>query len=109
MVVAKSNRRKRQDRVKAGAKRAEQTRHRAKAERERQTAERYRQLLDPRTSPVDVAGILAAELPDSLVAGAMMQIRLGSGVPGGCCVFGFPGFVVLLLAELVYGTPVQAG
>jgi len=82
MVVAKSNRRKRQDRIKAAAKRAEQTRHRAKAERERQTAERYRQLLDPRTSPVDVAGILAAELPDSLVAGAMMQIRLGSGVPG---------------------------
>jgi hypothetical protein len=82
MVVAKSNRRKRQDRVKAGAKRAEQTRHRAKAERERQTAERYRQLLDPRTSPVDVAEILAAELPDSLVAGAMMQIRLGFGVPG---------------------------
>ncbi len=42
MVVAKSNRRKRQDRVKAGAKRAEQARRRAKAEREQQTAERYR-------------------------------------------------------------------
>jgi hypothetical protein len=82
MVVAKSNSRKRQDRVKAGAKRAEQARRRAKAEREQQTAERYRCLLDPRTSPADVAGILAAELPDSLVAGAMMQIRLSSGVPG---------------------------
>jgi hypothetical protein len=82
MVVAKSNRRKRQDRVKEGAKRAEQVRRRSKAERERRTAERYRHLLDPRTSPVDVAGILAAELPDSLVAGAMMQIRLSSGVPG---------------------------
>ena len=82
MVVAKSNRRKRQDRVKAGAKRAEQARRRAKAEREQQTAERYRLLLDPRTSPADVAGILAAELPDSLAAGAMMQIRLSSGVPG---------------------------
>ena len=81
MVVAKSNRRKRQDRVKAGAKRAEQERRRAQAEREQQTAERYRCLLDPRTSPADVAGILAAELPDSLVAGAMMQIRLSSGVP----------------------------
>ena len=80
--MAKSNRRKRQDRAKAGAKRAEQARRRAKAERERQAAERYRHLLDPRTSPVDVAGILAAELPDSLVAGAMMQIRLSSGVPG---------------------------
>ena len=80
--MAKSNRRKRQDRVKAGAKRAEQARRCAKAERERQTAERYRCLLDPRTSPADVAGILAAELPDSLAAGAMMQIRLGSGVPG---------------------------
>jgi hypothetical protein len=82
MVVAKSNRRKRQDRVKAGAKRAEQARRYAKAEREQQTAERYRCLLDPRTSPADVAGILAAELPDSLAAGAMMQIRLSSGVPG---------------------------
>ena len=82
MVVAKSNRRKRQDRVKAVAKRAEQARRRAKAEREQQTAERYRRLLDPLTSPADVAGILAAELPDSLAAGAMMQIRLSSGVPG---------------------------
>ena len=82
MVVAKSNRRKRQDRVRAGAKRAEQARRRAKAEREQQTAERYRRLLDPLTSPADVAGILAAELPDSLAAGAMIQIRLSSGVPG---------------------------
>jgi hypothetical protein len=82
MVVAKSNRRKRQDRVKAAAKRTEQARRRAKAEREQQTAERYRRLLDPLTSPADVAGILAAELPDSLAAGAMMQIRLSSGVPG---------------------------
>ena len=80
--MAKSNRRKRQDRVKAGAKYAEQARRRAKAAREQQTAERYRRLLDPRTSPADVAGILAAELPDSLAAGAMMQIRLSSGVPG---------------------------
>jgi hypothetical protein len=82
MVVAKSNRRKRQDRVKAVAKHAEQARRRAKADREEQTAERYRCLLDPRTSPADVAGILAAELPDSLAAGAMMQIRLTFGVPG---------------------------
>ena len=82
MVVAKSNRRKRQDRVKVGAKRAEQARRRAKAEREQQAAERYRRLLDPRAGPADVAGILAAELPDSLAAGAMMAIRLSSGVPG---------------------------
>jgi hypothetical protein len=82
MVVAKSNRRKRQDHVKAGAKRAEQARRRAKAERDRQAAERYRHLLDPLTSPADVAEILAAELPDSLAAGAMMQIRLSSGVAG---------------------------
>lgn len=82
VVVARSNRRKRQDRVKADAKRAEQARRRARAERERQAAERYQRLLDPRTSPADVAGILAAELPDSLTASAMMQIRLSSGVPG---------------------------
>src|ERR1700685_1356915 len=82
MVVAKSNRRKRQDRVKAVAKHAEQARRRAKADREEPTAGRCRCLLDPRTSPADVAGILAAELPDSLAAGAMMQIRLTFGVPG---------------------------
>ena len=80
--MAKSNRRKRQDRVKVGAKRAEQARRRAKAEREQQAAECYRRLLDPRAGPADVAGILAAELPDSLAAGAMMAIRLSSGVPG---------------------------
>jgi hypothetical protein len=80
--VAKSNRRKKQDRVKADATRAQQARRREKAEREQQLADRYRRLLDPATSPVDVAEILAAELPDSLVAGAMMQIRLSSGVPG---------------------------
>ncbi len=79
--MAKSNRRKRQDRVKTGAKRAEQARRRANAEREQQSAERYRRLLDPLTGPADVAGILAAELPDSLAAGAMMKIRLSSGVP----------------------------
>ena len=82
MVVAKSNRRKRQDHVKAAAKRAEQARRRAKAVRDQQTAERYRRLLDPLSSPADVAESLAAELPDSLAAGAMMQIRLISGVPG---------------------------
>jgi hypothetical protein len=81
MVVAKSNRRKRQDRDKAAASRAEQARRRAKAEREQQSAERFRCLLDPLTSPADVAGSLAAELPDSLAAGAMMQIRRSSGVP----------------------------
>ena len=80
--MAKSNRRKRQDHVKAGVKRAEQARRRAKAERERQAAEHFRHLLDPLTSPADVAEILAAELPDSLAAGEMMQIRLSSGVAG---------------------------
>jgi hypothetical protein len=28
---------------------------------------------------------------------------------GGCCVFEFPGFQALMLAVLVYGTPVQTG
>jgi hypothetical protein len=81
MVVTKSNRRRKQDRAKADATRAQQARHRAKAEREQQAAERSRRLLDPATSPADVAEILAAQLPDSLVAGVMMQIRLVSGVP----------------------------
>jgi hypothetical protein len=80
--VAKSNRRRKLDRVKGDARRAQQVRHRAKAEREQQSADRYRRLLDPATSPADVAEILAAELPDSLAGGVMMKIRLSSGVPG---------------------------
>jgi hypothetical protein len=81
VVVAKSSRRKRQDRAKSGAKRAEQARRRAKAVRQQQAAEHYRRLIDPQASPADVAEILAAELPDSLVAAAMMQIRQIAGVP----------------------------
>ena len=36
-------------------------------------------------------------------------LRGNSAAHGGCCIFWFPGFLVLLLAEFIYGTPVQAG
>jgi hypothetical protein len=37
-------------------------------------------------------------------------ITVGTYFPHrGCCIFEVPGFQVFLLAELVYGTPVQAG
>jgi hypothetical protein len=79
MAMAKSSRRKRQDRAKAEARRAEQSRLRARTERQQLLAERYSRLLDPRTSPAEVAGLLAAELPDSIVAGAMVQTRMSLG------------------------------
>jgi hypothetical protein len=79
--VAKSNRRKKQDRAKASARRAEQLRLWARAERQQQVVGRYSRLLDPQTSPAEVAELLAAELPDSIVAGAMAQMRLSLGAP----------------------------
>jgi len=79
--VARSNRRKRQDRAKARARRAEQSRLRARAERQQQVAGRYSRLLDSQSSPAEVAEVLAAELPDSIVAGAMAQMRSSLGVP----------------------------
>jgi len=81
--VAKSNRRKKQDHAKAAARHAEQSRLRAKAERQQQLADRYSRLLDPQASPAEVAELLAAELPDSIVAGAMMQTRMNLGAPAG--------------------------
>ena len=68
--MARSNRRKKQDRAKASARRAEQSRLQARAERQQQVAGRYSRLLDPQSSPAEVAELLAAELPDSIVAGA---------------------------------------
>jgi hypothetical protein len=82
-VAKKSNRRKKQDGAKAGARRAEQSRLRARARRQQQLADRYSRLLDPQASPAEVAELLAAELPDSIVAGAVVQMRMGLGVPAG--------------------------
>jgi len=79
--MAKSNRRKKQDRAKVEARRAQQSRLRAQAERQQQLADRYSQPLDPQTGPAEVAELLAAELPDSIVAGAMVQMRMSLGVP----------------------------
>ncbi len=79
--MAKSNRRKKQDRDRAAVRRAEQERRRAKAERERESAGHFEQLNDPSAGPADVAGILAAELPDRVVAADMMRLRMSLGVP----------------------------
>ena len=74
-------RRKKQDRAKAAARRAEQSRLRARTERQRQLTDRYSRLLDPTASPAEVAELLAAELPDSIVAGTMVQLRTELGAP----------------------------
>lgn len=81
--MAKSNRRKKQDHAKAAARHAEQARLRARTERQQQLADHYGRLLDPQTSPAEVAELLAAELPDSIVAGAMVQTRMSLGAPAG--------------------------
>ena len=79
--MAKTNRRKKQDRDRAAVRRAEQERRRAKAERERQSAGHFDQLNDPSASPAEVAGILTAELPDRVAAADMMRLRMSLGVP----------------------------
>src|SRR5258708_3102032 len=79
--MAKSNRRKKQDRGKAADRRAEQERRRAKAQREREVGGHFEALNDPSASPADVAGILAAEFPDGVVAADMMRLRMSLGVP----------------------------
>ncbi|HUY50391.1 MAG TPA: hypothetical protein VMV92_32575 [Streptosporangiaceae bacterium] len=81
--MAKSNRRKKQDRAKAEVRRAEQSRLRARAGRQQQLADRYSRLLDPQSSPAEVAELLAAALPDSIAAGAMVQTRMSLGAPAG--------------------------
>ena len=73
--------RKKQDRAKAAAERAEQERRRAKAASRRQSAERYDQLSDPSASPARIAEILAAELPERVLAADMMRLRMSLGVP----------------------------
>jgi hypothetical protein len=80
MAVAKSSRRKKQDRAKTEARHAEQSRLRAKADRGRQVVEHYSRLLDPETRPAEAAGLLAADMPDTLAAGAMVHMRLNLGV-----------------------------
>jgi hypothetical protein len=83
MAMAKSNRRKKQDRAKAAARHAEQSRLRARTKRQQQLVGHYGRLLDPQTSPAEVAELLAAELPDSIVAGAMVQTRMSLGAQAG--------------------------
>ncbi len=79
--MAKGNHRKKQNRARAQARRAEQSRLRARTERRQEMAERYSRLFDPGTSPAEVAELLAAELPDSIAAGAMVQMRMNLGAP----------------------------
>lgn len=79
--MAKSSHRKKLDRAKAAVRRAEHERRRAKAARQRQTAERFKQLINPSTSPADIAEILAAEFPEQALAAEMLRLRMPLGVP----------------------------
>lgn len=81
--MAKSSRRRKQDRAKTEAKRAEQTRRRARAEQDRRQSENFRLLLDPQTRPDEVARVVMAEMADTLAAGAIARMRGDMGVPAG--------------------------
>ncbi len=61
--VAKSRRKKKQDRVQAESKRAEQARKKARAEAGRRQAENVRRMLDPRVPPEEVAALVAESGP----------------------------------------------
>ena len=73
--MAKSNRRKKQDRVKAEAKRAEQARHRARKEQDRAMMEHFARMTNPRTPSEEVAELVALELADSAVGGTIARAR----------------------------------
>ena len=76
--MAKSSRRKKEDRVKAEAKRAEQARLRTRDERERQRAEGRRRLRDPGASLEEMADLLAQDLTgplDSVGVGRTRQLH----------------------------------
>jgi len=74
-------------------------------------------LLGPSGAPGPFGRVPCAHLRRVAVPGCdLMSLALrgrGSSVSfgrcRGCCIFGVPGFLVLPLAELFYGTPVQAG
>jgi hypothetical protein len=66
MAMTKSSRRRKEDRAKGEAKRAEQSRLRARGERERQRSEDLRRLRDPSTSLEEVADLLSQDLTSPL-------------------------------------------
>lgn len=77
--MAKSNRRRKQDRAKAASGRAERERARARAAREREVTAGYARLLDPRTSPAEVAELLL-DITGPTAAEVIMLARQESGV-----------------------------
>jgi hypothetical protein len=77
--MAKSNRRKKQDRARAEARRAEQARLKASAERDRQRDENVTKMLDPQTTPREVAQLLMTEGANSLLGGLVARGRQLSG------------------------------
>jgi len=74
--MAKSNRRKKQDRSKAEAKRAEQGRRKAAADLDRQRNENLALLLDPETAPREVAQLLLTQAVNSSLGGMVARNRL---------------------------------
>jgi hypothetical protein len=79
--VSKSNRRKKQDRAKAEARRAEQARRHARKEQDRAMMEHYARMTNPQAPPEEVAELVALELADSAVAGTIARARLRMRVP----------------------------
>ncbi len=74
-LMAKSNRRRKQDKAKAAAKSAEQVRLRKRTELLRVEAEQIVRLADRATPPAEVAEIVAARAGDSAMASGPARFR----------------------------------
>lgn len=79
--MAKSNRRKKLDRAKAGARRAEQARLKAVVERGRQWEENFNKMFDPQTPPHEVAQLLVVDAADWLPGTNVARGRHLYGAP----------------------------
>jgi hypothetical protein len=79
--VAKSNRRRKQDRARAEARRADQARRRTRKDQDRAMMEHFARMANPQTPPEEVAELVTLELAGSPAGGAIARTRLHTGVP----------------------------
>jgi hypothetical protein len=77
--MAKSNRRKKQDRAKSAARQAEQARRRAKNDRILAQAEQLVRLADPATPPAEVAAIIDEYAAGFALGADLARLRISEG------------------------------
>ncbi|MGH3189104.1 MAG: hypothetical protein ACRDPY_06100 [Streptosporangiaceae bacterium] len=77
--MAKSNRRRKQDRAKASTRQAEARRQRAKTTEIRAVQQRVARIHDPATPPAELASLLAGRYKGMAVAGSLAKILIEEG------------------------------